>query len=128
MIVILGLLAVLIFFVAFARLGVVELSKAALETTRSALITIRKLQLEEAEKEQLAQQASIQLLRLFASIFMRCVLATIGAILPIVLADTLGLASRHDVTQFLSRWDVATAITLAIIVAYFAKARGWFRH
>ncbi|MEO3428951.1 hypothetical protein AAFN88_08860 [Pelagibius sp. CAU 1746] len=120
-----ALASICIFVAAFWLLGIPSRAAAALAVTRGAFATMRDTALDEEAREKEVQRASLKLLRLFFSILGRSLLALIASLLPIWIADALGLAPRDTILLFLARWDVILAVSLALLAAYLLWTRLW---
>jgi hypothetical protein len=103
--------------------GVVRIGTNVLHTARHAMAIVRDVTIEDAAREKAAQRASLQLFRAFASILFRSAVAFLASFIPILLADTAGLARTQDVFEFLLRWDVIFIAALFFTVGYMGLQR-----
>ncbi len=123
MIVIVALVSISFFLIAFWRLRIAPVGKKAIETSRSAFAAMGDETLDDDAREKMIQGASIKLFSAFFSILIRSALALGISILPIWLADWAGLAKIDAVFRFLSRWDVIAIVSAVIIAGYILLMR-----
>jgi len=105
--------------------GVLESAGRAITAARDTAGVMRDATLDDLQRERAAQQASLVLLALCASIVGRSLLALAASAVPIVAADWSGLASSGDVIAFLSRVDVIVVASAVMVVGYLARRRLW---
>ena len=117
--------SICVFLVAFWALRIVPASAGAVAIARDALGVMRDPALDDASREKAVQRASLRLLGTFFSILLRGAIAFGVSLLPIWLADAVGLASHHKVIAFLSRWDVILIASLLVGLGYLAGKRLW---
>lgn len=120
-----ALASICAFIAAFWLLGIVPRATAALAVTRGAFAAMRDTALDEEAREREVQRASLKLMGLFFSILGRSLLALLASLLPIWIADAMGLASRDTVLLFLARWDVILVVSLVLLAGYVLWNRLW---
>lgn len=125
MIAAIAIASVAAFMGGFWLFRVAPAARRVLSTTTDAAAAMRNPAFDDRQRETAVQQASLRLARGFVSILSRGVLALVAGLLPIVLADAAGLASRTQVFHFLSRWDVLAVTTIVLIAAYVLWGRLW---
>lgn len=123
MMILVALLSVSLFLIAFWRLKITRVGTDAIKTANSAVATMKDKSLDDEAREKAIQGASIKLFKSFFSILIRSALALAVSFLPIYLAHLSGLAAMDDVIGFLSRWDVIVIISVVIIGGYFILGR-----
>jgi hypothetical protein len=105
----------------------VPTAAGAIAVFRNAVSTFRDTTLSDDDRERIMQEGSKTLLRAFALIILKTTLALAVALLPIVLADRLGLVTAAEVFQFLARLDVIAVTTIAMTIGYYSLVRLWRR-
>ncbi len=123
MIPIVALTSIAIFMVGLWLFGVVRTGSGVLATTREALAVIKDESLDDEARERAVQRASLGLFKAFGSIVVRSALALLSAIVPLWLADALGLAEMEAVVAYMSRWDVIIVVTVVLTVGWYLKAK-----
>jgi len=113
------------FMAGFWMFRVAPAARQVLATTTDAAAAMRNPAFDDRQRETAVQQASLRLGRGFVSILLRGALALLAGLLPILIADVGGLASRADVFHFLSRWDVVAITTVVLVAAYVLWGRVW---
>ena len=121
MILLTSILSIVTFVIALKVLGVIKAGADVLHVSRTALSVMRDSKLGEEQREIEVQQAAVRLLVLFLSISVRSILVLAASFLPIWVMSTLGATTVNDVVLFLSRWDVISVSTVALLLAYL----GW---
>ena len=114
-------LAVLFFVLTLELLAVVQVSAQAIQTSRSAVETMRDLTLSDEDKEGRMQQASLTLVRSFVSIGARSLAAVGAALLPLLAFEVTGLARFTAVTGWLATWEAILLTTVLVTVAYYLR-------
>lgn len=127
MIVVVSLVSIALFLVAFWSVRVIPVAVGVLSTAQGAIDVVRDPTVDDDAREKAVQRASLQLLGAFISILLRSIAALAAAFAPIYLADLMDLAPSEGVMVFLARWDVILGATIVICVLYYAKARLWPR-
>ena len=105
------------FLIGFRFSGVVPAAARALGTARAASTVMRSSALPDEDKEAAVRKAGLSLLGSTLSILLRSLAALLAALVPILLADMVGLADSGAILAFLARWDVilgASAVVTAI--------------
>jgi hypothetical protein len=125
MIVLVALLSVAAFLVAFSLSGIVRVALSAVEIARDAVGMMRDDALDDDAREAAVQAASLRLLGVFLSLAVRSVLVLLISVAPIWGAEQAGIAQSVDVIGLLSRWDVILGSTIAICALYMLKVRLW---
>lgn len=123
MIILVALLSIIFFLIAFWRLKISHICVGAIKTAQSAVTTMGDKSLGDEDRERVVQGASIKLFAAFFSISVRSIMALVVSFIPIYLAHLTGLATIDAVVGFLSRWDVIAVISAAIIGGYFIFGR-----
>ncbi len=123
MMVIVALVSVSFFLIAFWRLRIAQVGKESLKTSQSAFAAMGDKTLDDEAREKMIQGASIKLFSAFFSILIRSALALGISFLPIWLADLAGVVRIDTVLSFLARWDVITILSLVIIIGYVVLMR-----
>ena len=118
-----AIVAVLVFLLAFWRLGVVQAAGRAIALSQGAMQTLRNPDLDDRARETALQRASFRLMGSFGSILLRGVGAFLVSLAPIWAADAAQVADASEVTELLSRWDVLLGGTVLITVLYLAWRR-----
>lgn len=117
-----------IFLVALLLLRVVPAASNALTIARGAFEALRDPGLDDAARERAARSASIRLFGSFISILARGALAVAASLLPIWLADALGLARYDQIFDFLARWDVILIASIVLVLGYVVRTLLWSRN
>ena len=125
MIVLVALLSVAAFLVAFSLSGIVRVALSAVEIARDAVGMMCDDALDDDAREAAVQAASLRLLGVFLSLAVRSVLVLLVSVAPIWGAEQAGVAEGEDVIGLLSRWDVILGSTIAICTLYMLKVRLW---
>ncbi len=107
------------FMAVFVMAGTVQVARQAIGITRVAIATMRDPALGDTQREAEVQQASIRLFRNFFGILLRVLAALIAGLLPLLIVDWAGWIAFGDSVDFLSRWDVIAAATVAICVLWY---------
>ena len=118
---IVGLASIAAFFFAFHFSGLVNKVKSANVIARETLGVIKEEMLEDEEKEQLVQRASLQL---FAKFFVITITALAVLLVPgiiISIGDLIGFAPFDSVYSFLLSWEVIVSTTLIVVVFIFVE-------
>ncbi len=118
-------LSVAAFLAAFWLVKVLPAAVGAIAVFRHAMSALRDASLSDDDRERIMQKGSVQLLRAFAAIVIRSAVALAAALLPVVVADWLGLATSAEVFRFLTRLDVIAVAAIATTIGYCALARLW---
>jgi len=121
MILLAAILSIATFVIALKALGVIKAGADVLHVSRTAVSVMRDSTLDEEQREVEVQQAAVRLLVLFLSITVRSIMVAALSLLPIWIMSVLGATTVNDVVLFLSRWDVISVSTVALLVAYL----GW---
>lgn len=113
-----GILAAVVFIVAFDRLGVASTSARAVRTSRGAGTVLGNTSLSDEEKERALRSASLSLAGDFVSIALRGlgVLALSGGVL--LAFDRAGLSSISAASRWLLSWPALVGLALV--------GAGWF--
>lgn len=127
MIVVVSLISIVLFLVAFWSVRVIPIAAGVLSTAQGVIHVVRDPTLDDEVREKAVQRASVQLFGAFFSILLRSIAALAAAVAPIYLADFMDLAPRMEVMVFLARWDVIIGATVIICGVYYAVARLWPR-
>jgi hypothetical protein len=115
---------VAVFLIAFSGLRVTQAASGGLAIARGAMTLLSDRTIDDDARERAVRQASIRLFSASASIAVRAVLAMLVSFVPVLIAETAGVATLTDVVAFLSRWDVMVITTL-VIVGYVVTKRAW---
>ena len=110
------------FLVGFRVSGVVPAATRAIGTAHAAATIMRDPALPDDDKEVAVRKAGVSLLASAVSILVRGFGAVLAALVPVVLADLLGLADSAEVLAFLARWDVILATSAGLAVAWLVVA------
>lgn len=111
-------LSILLFILFFILLNIVTVAKRAIVTSNSAMVAIRSPDLDDEEKEDLVQAASITLLISFFSILIRSVICLGVSAIPIVAFDYLQYVPMQDSYDFMSRMDVIIIASVIVTLLY----------
>ncbi len=121
MIYVAAFLAVLFFVLTLELLDIVQVSAQAIQTSRSAVETMQDLTLSDEDKERRMKQASLTLVRSFASIGARSLAAFGAALLPLLVFEVTGLARFSAVTDWLVTWEAIALTTVLVTAAYYLR-------
>lgn len=116
--------AVVVFLIAFERLGLVERAKSAVESSREAMAVMRSPELTDDEKAQALQAQSLSMVGTFVSIALRGIIATVLATLPMWAFQLLGLATVEDASRWLVSWQAILSISAVVTAFYALRRRG----
>tara|TARA_R110002074_G_scaffold145034_1_gene293184 strand:+ start:53382 stop:53789 length:408 start_codon:yes stop_codon:yes gene_type:complete len=111
-------LSILLFILFFFLLNVVKSSVQALRTCNMAMSTITNPDLDDEEKENIVQRASLSLLKSFASILFRSLLSLGGSVAPILAFDYFNYVPMQATYDFMSRLDVIIIATAIVTLLY----------
>ena len=116
--------AIVAFLVGFHLSGVVPAARHAIATAHAATTVLRNPLLPDDDKEVAVRKAGVSLLGSAVSILVRGLGAVLVALVPVVLADLLGLAESDAALALLLRWEVilATSAVLAVVWLVVASA------
>lgn len=120
-----GLFATLVFCVALAKLGFLELSKGAVRVASGAVAAMRDPALEELERENRVQRASLSLLAIIGRLSIRLLALAIIVALPLGLAHMAGFADAAHVMLWLSEPIVVAGLSFVGVVMVYVVRR-WF--
>lgn len=87
---------------AMRALRIVPIVAAAVATTRAAIGRMQHAELSDVEKEQLARQASLRLLRSAFSITGRAAVAVVAALLPLLVFQAFAIVPVHAAVDLLT--------------------------
>jgi hypothetical protein len=121
---IVGLLAVAVFALLLAPAGIIAVCRAAAEEARAALAVMGNSALDDRAKETAVRRASLGLFGSLGSILLRAAGVFLASLLPVLLADAVGLAPASAVVAWLSRWDVIAGVTVAMVAVWLAVKLG----
>lgn len=125
MIVVVAVISIGMFIIAFWLLRIVPLGIKASLASKEAVLILRNADNDDSTREIEARKASIVLMRMFFSILYRSALTLAASFLPIWLADRFNWASIEEVTSFLVRFDVMFISSFVLIIVYVAGTRLW---
>jgi hypothetical protein len=120
-----GIVSVALFVVILWATGAVRAASGVLTTARESMTVMRDRGVDDRARERAMQQASVRLFGDFVSILARVLLSFGVSLFPIWAANRVGLAAWQRVVDFLSRADVALAISGVMLLGYFAVSRLW---
>ena len=123
MIILVAVISVTLFLIAFWWLKITRVGADALKISRSAMAAMGDKSLDDDTREKMIQSASVKLFGSFFSILIRSILTLAIAFLPVWLADLTGIAGMHAVFGFLSRIDVIIITSIVMIGGYLVLMR-----
>jgi hypothetical protein len=126
-VVLVSVIAIAAFIVVFWLVQVVPVAVRAIAVARKSIDSMRDPALSDDIREKAVQEGALLLFRSFASIAIRSVTALVAALLPISVADWMGVAPIAHVLSFLARWDVIIGGTAVVVGIYYICARIWRR-
>jgi hypothetical protein len=118
-----ALLGVLFLLVSLERLGVTRAAAKVFQTSRAGAISMRDHSLTDSEKERALRQASLALMRDFASIGVRSIGALAISLLPLLAADLTGIAEFSAVISWLATWKAIGLATVVVASWYWLRLR-----
>lgn len=118
-----GAAAVLVFLIAFERLGLVARAGKAVESSQAAMKVMRTPELSDEEKARALQTESLSLMSTFASIALRGVLVMALATLPMWVFELLGLATVEETSHWLLSWWAIILISAVVMAFYLLRRR-----
>jgi len=110
---------VALFTVTFALTRLPESVRDVTNTARNALQSVTDRDLDEHEKESIAQQAGLKLLKYFGVVTVKGVVTVVAAVFPFWLADVLAIVPWSASVAFAVRLDVLGITTLVLVAAAF---------
>ncbi|EKV28190.1 hypothetical protein C882_1191 [Caenispirillum salinarum AK4] len=117
-----------VFVAAFMGLGIVATARRVITVVRATMDAMRAPELTEDERETRVQRAGIRLLGLSTSLALRSVAALGAALMPVVIADTLGLAPHRIVMDRILSVEVLVSGTLIVFIGiYWSRRREWLK-
>lgn len=111
-------LAVTVFVGVFERLGIVDVARHAIGTSRSAGGTLIDPHLSDEEKEQALRVASLSLVRDFLRIGLFGALALAASAIPVGILHLAGLAEMEATIAWLGTWQAIGLISIVILAWY----------
>jgi hypothetical protein len=116
---------VVAFLVGFRLSGIVPAATRAMATAQAATAVMRNPALTDEHKEVAVRKAGLSLLASSLSILLRGLVAVLVAVVPIVLADLLGLADAEASLTFLTRWEVILATSAGLTAVWLIVVAVW---
>jgi hypothetical protein len=114
---------VVLFVVAFERLGIVPVASRAVDTGRGAMMTLSTSGVSEDEKEKLVQAAALKLLVSFTSLTWRGVATLAISALPAFAFQLAGLAAADATFSLLASWPAILLASIVMTGIYFVRQR-----
>lgn len=123
MTILISALSVVLFVFVFWLFNIVPICAKAVFVARGTYAIIRDDDCDDLVRENEIQNASLKLLKIFLSLFVRGLLVLALSMAPIILADKLNIVRGDDVVAFLSRIDVIIVLSIALTIGYFIFSR-----
>ena len=119
MVVIIYCLAVLLFCAAFYFTHVVATCKDIIVVAKASVETLSDKSLDDDAKEKATQAAAIKMIKNAFVLLIKIVITLGLTVLPLWLADTAGLASLDETSEFSLRIDVLVITTIVVTAIVF---------
>ena len=111
-------LAVAVFVGVFERLGIVDVARRTVGTSRSAGATLIDPSLSDEEKERALRGASVSLVRDFLRIGFSGALALAASVIPVAVLHVAGLAEMEATLAWLGTWQAIGLISVLVLAWY----------
>lgn len=122
-IIIVGLVSILVFILAFRYSKLVSLAKNTMAETGKATSMLRDASIDDEEKERAVQRASLFLLKQSLLIISWSALVLAAPVAVIWLGDVVGIARHSDVSDFLLSWQVLFGTSVIALMLFIPHKR-----
>lgn len=117
------LIAVLLFVLAFAWTRLAASFSQVTHTSQEAIRVLGDAHLDDSVKERAARNAGLRLLQLAIVVTLKGAIAVMAAVLPFWIADVLALESWEVSIAFALRWDVLAITLVAGVLIWYLLRR-----